>query len=603
MVNTFTSYQLIMRDLPNALDRVENQPVVDRETKYYLENITKVKSIDEFVKNDRLFRYAMKAHGLEDMAYAKAFMIKALKEGVADPESFANKLSDKRYAEFVKTFNFAAYGELATTYSQAQHDIPDNYATRVGLGSLQAGFSYVKTETAYYLANISKVKSIDDLMADKRLLTYAMAAFDLDAATEKPERIREMLEGGVADPDSPANRLGDKRYAAFVSAFNFVEHGELATSRDGPQQLVPKEYMAGAGLVLVKPSAEYIEAETAYYKANISKVKSIDDLMADKRLLTFAMASYGLDAAVEQPARIHEMLIGGVADPDSPANKLDDKSYAAFVTAFNFAEYGETTTTRDAVQKETPQLYATKSGLGLIKPNAEYVKAETAYYLANVSKLESIDDLMADKRLLSFALSSYGFDPAVEKPELIRAMLEGGVRDPASLAKRSTDPRYAAFVSAFNFVEYGETATTFNRARQTSVDKYIRQTLEEDAGVQNEGVRLALYFERKAPNLTNFYEILADPALAEVLRTALGLPASFASADIDRQVKLFEEKLDIEDFTDPEKLGTFLKRFTSLWEVSNPTSTEQTSLGVLFGQPVEFGVSTNLLLAIQQMKR
>ena len=58
---------------------------MDRETKYYLENIAKVKTIEEFVKNDRLFSYAMKAHGLEDMAYAKAFMVKALKEGIADP--------------------------------------------------------------------------------------------------------------------------------------------------------------------------------------------------------------------------------------------------------------------------------------------------------------------------------------------------------------------------------------------------------------------------------------------------------------------------------------------------------------------------------------
>jgi hypothetical protein len=114
VVNTYLSYQLIMKDIDRSLDRVENQPIVDRETKYYLENITKVKTIDEFVKNDRLFRFAMKAHGLEDMAYAKAFMVKALKEGIASPDSFANKLTDKRYAEFVKSFNFAAHGELAT---------------------------------------------------------------------------------------------------------------------------------------------------------------------------------------------------------------------------------------------------------------------------------------------------------------------------------------------------------------------------------------------------------------------------------------------------------------------------------------------------------
>ena len=133
MVNTYTSYQLIARDIDKALDRVEKQPVVDRETKYYLENISKVKSIEEFVKNDRLFRYAMKAHGLEDMTYAKAFMIKALKEGISDPDSFANKLTDKRYAEFVADYNFAKYGELATSYNRAQNDVPKNFATRVEL--------------------------------------------------------------------------------------------------------------------------------------------------------------------------------------------------------------------------------------------------------------------------------------------------------------------------------------------------------------------------------------------------------------------------------------------------------------------------------------
>ncbi|TIR43652.1 MAG: DUF1217 domain-containing protein, partial [Mesorhizobium sp.] len=98
MLNTYTSYQLIAKDIPKAIDQVESQPVVKRDTDYYLANIGNVKSIDDFVNNTRLFNYAMKAYGLEDMAYAKAFMVKALKEGVSDSDSFANKLSDKRYA-------------------------------------------------------------------------------------------------------------------------------------------------------------------------------------------------------------------------------------------------------------------------------------------------------------------------------------------------------------------------------------------------------------------------------------------------------------------------------------------------------------------------
>src|SRR5690606_3475021 len=121
-----------------AIDQVERQPMVDRETKYYLDKITKVKSIDEFVKNDRLFKYAMKAFGLQEMDYAKAFMVKALKEGVADPDSFANKLTDKRYAEFVGAFNFAKLGDTATIYNKAQQATTGNYMLQVQIGPSQA---------------------------------------------------------------------------------------------------------------------------------------------------------------------------------------------------------------------------------------------------------------------------------------------------------------------------------------------------------------------------------------------------------------------------------------------------------------------------------
>ena len=602
MLSTYLSYQLIARDIPKAIDRVEREPMVDRETKYYIENISKVKTVEEFVKDARLFRYAMKAHGLEDMAYAKAFMVKALKEGVSDPDSFANKLQDKRYAEFVSTYNFEKYGENATSFNRAQHDAPENFASSVAIGTLESGFDFVENEVGYYVSNISNVQSIDELMADSRLLYVAMGAFGLDSAVEAPERIREMLEGGVADPDSPANSLPDKRYANFVAAFDFAAHAEATTSRDVVQN-APRQFVLNTGMKLVEPSTGFVKAETDYYTANIGKVKSIDDLLRDPRLLRIAMSAYGLDADAENPRQIRTMLAGGVSNPESPANKLADKSYAAFVTAFNFAEHGAQTTTRDAVQKDTLKLYAMKTETGLVASSEYFVEVETDYYLGKVATLQSIDDLMADKRLLNYALAAYGLDPSLETPARIRQMLEGGVADPESPANQSAEKAYVAFVTAFNFAEYGETATTRTPAQLPSIDKFLRQTLEENAGKQNEGVRLALYFERKAGGLTNFYEILADPALAKVVRTALSLPESFASADIDRQVKLFEEKLDIEDFTDPARLEKFLTRFTSLWEVNNPTATAQAQISVLFSQPVEFGVSNDILFAIQSMKR
>jgi hypothetical protein len=115
-------------------------------------------------------------------------------------------------------------------------------------------------------------------------------------------------------------------------------------------------------------------------------------------------------------------------------------------------------------------------------------------------------------------------------------------------------------------------------------------------------VRLALYFERKAPKLEDWYQVLADKALSQVVRVAFGLPESFARADIDQQVKVFESRFDISDFADPAKLEKFITRFTTMYELQNPTSTATTSVSVLFAQPTTIGVSTDLLMAMQQLK-
>jgi hypothetical protein len=231
------------------------------------------------------------------------------------------------------------------------------------------------------------------------------------------------------------------------------------------------------------------------------------------------------------------------------------------------------------------------------------VKRETEYYLANITKVKSIEDFLKDNRLFNYAMKAHGLEDMAYAKAFIKKALKEGIAASDSFANKLTDKRYRDFVATFNFEQYGEATTALSETKQGTVEKYMRQTLEEEAGAQNEGVRLALYFERKASKITSFYNVLADPALSRVVRTALGLPDSFASANIDRQVKLFEDRLNIEDFKDPKRLGGFLKRFTSLWEIANPTSTQQTSIGILSGQPVEFGISTNVLLAIQQMKR
>ena len=84
MVSTYLSYDLINRDMKTSISRVAQQGLIERQTKYYKENIGNVKSVDEFLNNYQLYSYAMDAFGLGEMTYAKAFMKKVLESDLND---------------------------------------------------------------------------------------------------------------------------------------------------------------------------------------------------------------------------------------------------------------------------------------------------------------------------------------------------------------------------------------------------------------------------------------------------------------------------------------------------------------------------------------
>src|SRR6185503_14227415 len=107
-------------NLDRSLERTRAEAPVALETRYYLDHIGAVNDIDGLIQDHRLFTYAMKAFGLDDMGNARAFMRKVLSEGVIDPKSFANRLADDRFVEFARAFNFESLGSEATKVAAAR---------------------------------------------------------------------------------------------------------------------------------------------------------------------------------------------------------------------------------------------------------------------------------------------------------------------------------------------------------------------------------------------------------------------------------------------------------------------------------------------------
>jgi hypothetical protein len=77
----------------------------------------------------------------------------------------------------------------------------------------------------HFRANIARATTAEALVADRRLLEVALGAFGLQADLNARAFLRKVLEGGTLDPGALANRLADKRYAAFAREFGYGDLG------------------------------------------------------------------------------------------------------------------------------------------------------------------------------------------------------------------------------------------------------------------------------------------------------------------------------------------------------------------------------------------
>lgn len=227
---------------------------------------------------------------------------------------------------------------------------------------------------------------------------------------------------------------------------------------------------------------------------------------------------------------------------------------------------------------------------------------EIAYWKENIGKVKTAEEFLSDKRLFSFAMKAHGLGDLSYAKGLIRKLLKEGTQDSSAMANRMADARYKELAKTFDFQRLGPFTTGMPEVLTGTVDKYLRQSLEENAGAENEGVRLALYFERKAPSIKSAMGVLSDPALLKVVQTTLNIPASVGAGNIDAQAALIESKLDIASLKTAAGMGKFLKKFTAMWDLSTSQAAMATGFpGAASATAGLVGIDT--LMSIARMRR
>lgn len=222
------------------------------------------------------------------------------------------------------------------------------------------------------------------------------------------------------------------------------------------------------------------------------------------------------------------------------------------------------------------------------------------YIRENAGKMESLDEFMDDYRLWNATATAFGLGENAFAKGLFKKLMTEDSTKPESLVNRMVDPRYREIAEFFSYDSEGP--ANFQDADWVNglVEKFVTRKFENDAGAANPAVRDALYFQRKASEITSYYDILGDERLFEVVRTAANLPASISSADIDRQVELLSRKVDLEDFQNPQQVSKMLDRFLAISDAQSASMGAGTSSKAIalqtFGAPPSTGYAPILAI-------
>ncbi|UFW45548.1 MULTISPECIES: DUF1217 domain-containing protein [Bradyrhizobium] len=685
MVTTYFSYSYITRNLKQSLTRVEQQTDVAREAAYYKANIGKVKTVDDFMKDYRLYHYAMKAYGLEDMAYAKAFMKKVLESDLNDSKSFVNKLVDKRYQEFAAAFSFNG-----TATPVAQSD--DQTDEMIGLytATKKSQVDALADDTNYYNAKIGTITSADQLLNDDRLRNYVYSAFGIDESKWPRDTISQVLRSDPSDPNSYVNTtfasqltglnaqlaqaksdvsatntkiadytaqlsqpgadvsqlkvqilvekyhlesytksvsdLGDQiatigNFVDLAGAFEFSPDGSLPSGVSAQTAanvtLTTKAYDDSKSAVYAAASPLNEAFAIRQFRTAILTINSLQTFVSTPAVYDFALGAVGLDPAKVSQDTVEKVLESDLSDPKSYVYTLKDNRYVELARAFNFDAKGNLTTPLVAQDPAEVLDIAKDYVIQAVKQaspdqqkavRAQAQKDATSYQEA-IAGIDSVSELLDNRKMVDFILVAKGLDPKKVSSEFLEKIFASDLSNPKSFANTQSDPRFAEIVASFNFDSKGNVARLpmmgpqkRDQFRETQAN-YLQQSLEQQQGETNPGVRLALYFQRKAGEITSAYDILADKALSEVFRTTFDLPDSMAAMPIDQQAKFVDRFMKITDLSDPTKVAKLLNRFSAMYDIRNSQSTGQGQSPLLnLFQGSNSGLSDSTYLAIAKLR-
>lgn len=228
-MTTLSAYLSVTTNIDRWRQITAKNPDVRVETQYFKERFSKIASIDAFIRDRRLFVYALRAFGLGDKSQATALMRRVLEQGVDRPNALARTLNDRRMLDFAKAFDFVGKGAAALTTAESIEGVVGRYvdeAMRAAQGRQNAGVELA----LYFRDKAPKLTSIYGLLADKKLLEVVQTALDLSPrmSSQQIDTQARLLKAKITLSDFTDPHKLDRFLSRFASMYDLKHANDAA---------------------------------------------------------------------------------------------------------------------------------------------------------------------------------------------------------------------------------------------------------------------------------------------------------------------------------------------------------------------------------------
>lgn len=571
-----TGFNQLKKDQESQQEVLKANAFVSRETEYFKENIGKVSSAEEFVEDTRLLRYGLAAYGLEEELFKTAFIQNILESDLTDPRSAASRVGDPRWQSFTKAFVKVTTdlpGPLQDGFGDRQ--ISNVYSTELERYKTDAQIETIKSDAEKFRTIMKDITRAEDLvkLENRDALNFIKQAFGVENDASSDVEIVEYLTSPNFSASPPEGWQEARTVLNFFDE-TLIDPTVTDTKPNSGEVIEEVIKLRFENELADESGAAAYKQEGENFRdvlRNLTGPDDIDTLLADEKTMNYLKSAFNLDNDTTDNGTIKSYLTAS-DDTDIPRGWSDIRELLNFHEVTEETPYEAPSFTR--LSQIIDQHEENEIRVGSNIERFKRLKAEADDFRINIGLVASNEDLVANTKLLRFAMRSSGISTsAIDSKKMLNVLNNEYSFNP----NLESDKRLQNFQKDFSFTISNNTLKTLEDGFADKIEEsFLEQTFITAVGNSDPDLRLAFYFENRIQDLASegtvdengWLKILGEQPMATAFQRVLGLPQSIGTMDIDQQVEVYQRRSesvlgssDLSRFGDKEYRDEFLNLF------------------------------------------